>query len=267
MKTISGIYIYTVKSLDGISLQEAEVTDRGLKYDRRWMIVDINNKFLTQRTHPQMALITVDIMKDYLVFRNKKSSEQFEVMIKENDGNKLSVNVWDDTVSALHVNSMIDEWISQTLNLKCKLVYMPDDSNRFVDRKYASKNEITSFSDAYPFLIIGQSSLDDLNTRLAEKVPMNRFRPNFVFTGGKPFEEDEMKKFKIGNVVFYGVKPCSRCVVTTVNQETAEKKEEPLKTLSSYRTINNMVMFGMNLLHEGNGILHIGDELEAIERK
>lgn len=267
MKTLSEIYIYPVKSLGGIALKEAEVTDRGLKYDHRWMVVDQNNKFFTQRTHPQMALVAVDIKQDNLIFRNKKSSEQFEIKLDESDGKKLSVIVWDDTVEALHVNSMIDEWLSQTLNVKCKLVYMPFEANRYVDKQYAANNEITSFSDAYPFLIIGQSSLDDLNNRLMEKVPINRFRPNFVFTGGFPFEEDVMKKFKIGEVIFYGVKPCSRCVVTTVNQDTAEKKEEPLKTLSSYRSFNHKVMFGMNLLHEGTGRVKVGDNLEVIEIK
>ncbi|MCL6100716.1 MAG: MOSC domain-containing protein, partial [Bacteroidetes bacterium] len=118
-----------------------------------------------------------------------------------------------------------------------------------------------------PFLIIGQQSLNDLNSRLDEKVPMNRFRPNFVFDGGEPFDEDKWRKFKIGNVIFESVKPCSRCLVTTVNQETAEVKEEPLKTLSRYRAKDNHVYFGQNLLHEMNGVLKVGDEIEILEFK
>jgi uncharacterized protein YcbX len=147
------------------------------------------------------------------------------------------------------------------------MVFMPDETERFVDRSYAAQNEIVSFADAYPFLIIGQSSLDDLNSRLEEKLPMNRFRPNFVFDGGEPYEEDNWKKFKIGEVIFEAVKPCSRCVTTTIDQENAAKTDEPLKTLSSYRMINNKVMFGMNLIHEGTGILRVGDEIEVLEEK
>ena len=144
---------------------------------------------------------------------------------------------------------------------------MRDETQRLVDRAFAADNEIVSFADAYPFLIIGQSSLDDLNNRLKEKLPMNRFRPNFVFSGGEPFSEDKWKKIRIGEVVFHFVKPCSRCVTTTVNQDTAEKKEEPLKTLSTYRRVNNKIYFGQNLLHDGNGILKVGDEIEILEQK
>jgi uncharacterized protein YcbX len=124
-----------------------------------------------------------------------------------------------------------------------------------------------SFADAFPFLIIGQSSLDDLNSRMTEKVEMNRFRPNFVFTGGDPYEEDGWKKFKIGGIVFEAVKQCSRCVATTINQENGSKNGEPLKTLSTYRTVNNKTVFGMNLIHEGTGTLRIGDEIEVLEKR
>ena len=133
-----------------------------------------------------------------------------------------------------------------------------------VDEKYSKNNEIVSFADGYPFLIIGQASLDDLNSKLEEPLPMNRFRPNIVFTGGEPFQEDEMKKFKINDITFYGVKPCARCVITTTNQETAERLHEPLKTLATYRKFENKVMFGMNLLNEGEGEIKVGDEIKEL---
>lgn len=266
MKHISEIYIYPVKSLGGISVKEAEVTDRGLKHDRRWMLVDFSGKFLTQRTHPKMSLIKADLSKDTLFFRNIKTTDQFSVGIAETTGKKVHSIVWNDQVELLHVNSIADEWFSQELNIKCKLVFMPDETKRMVDEEYASHNEITSLSDGYPFLIIGQSSLDDLNTRLLNKVPMNRFRPNLVFTGGKPFEEDEMRKFIIGEITFFGVKPCGRCIVTTIDQNTSEKSDEPLRTLSDYRTFGNKVNFGMNLLHNGRGVIKVGDEIEILEK-
>lgn len=266
MKKLSEIFIYPVKSLGGISVKEAEVTDRGLKYDRRWMLIDSSGMFLTQRTHPQMALIKVDVSKDTLFFRNIKNTDQFSVGINETTGKRINSIVWDDRVELLQVNTIADEWFSQNLNTRCKLVFMPEETKRLVDKAYAQNNEITSLSDGYPFLIIGQASLDDLNAKLTEKIPMNRFRPNLVFTSIVPFEEDTMKKFTIGGINFYGVKPCSRCVVTTIDQNTAQKKEEPLRTLASYRAFGNKVNFGMNLLHEGNGTIKIGDEIIILEK-
>ena len=141
---------------------------------------------------------------------------------------------------------------------------MPESTRRVVDESYA-KNKIVSFADGYPFMIIGQSSLDDLNSRMEASLPMNRFRTNFVFKGGKPFKEDGWKKFKIGNLNFEVVKPCARCVITTTNQETAERLHEPLLTLSKYRKFDNKVMFGMNLVCESTGIVKVGDILEPIK--
>ena len=266
MKKLSELFIYPVKSLGGISVKEEEVTDRGLKYDRRWMLIDSTGRFLTQRAHPHMALIKVDVSRDTLFFRNIKNTDQFSVGIDETTGKKINSTVWDDQVELLQVNTIADEWFSQNLNTRCKLAFMPEETKRLVDKSFAQNDEITSLSDGYPFLIIGQASLDDLNSKMVEKVPMNRFRPNLVFTGGIPFEEDTMKKFSISGITFYSVKPCGRCVITTVDQNTAQKSDEPLRTLASYRTFGNKVNFGMNLLHEGNGTIKIGDEIIIVEK-
>ncbi len=273
---LTEINIYPVKSLSGISLNEAEVTDRGLKYDRRWLLVDNNGKFLTQRILPQMSLIKVKIDNHSLLFTHKLKKElNFSLPLENNNLKQSKVVIWNNIVNAVYVGQQADEWFSQALGFKCRLVYMPDESKRFVDKKYAAKNEVVSFADAYPFLLIGQSSLDDLNSRLLaspnlsgkEKLPMNRFRPNLVFSGGEPFTEDKMKIFRIGGVTFFPVKPCSRCVVTTVNQDTGVKGKEPLVTLATYRAQNNQIMFGQNLLHEGTGTIKVGSKLEAIEWK
>ena len=265
---LTEINIYPVKSLGGISLHEAEVTDRGLKYDRRWMLVDENGKFLTQRVLPQMSLIKTSIDNHSLKLYHKLKDElSFSVPLEIYNDKQHKVAVWNDAVDAIYVSKEADQWFSETLEFKCNLVYMPATSKRRIDTKYAKKNEIVSFADAFPFLIIGQSSLDDLNSRLDEKLPMNRFRPNFVFEGGAPFDEDKMKSFKLGNIIFYPVKPCSRCVVTTINQDTGTKGKEPLATLANYRTHNNKVMFGQNLLHEGRGTVKVGSRFEEIEWK
>ena len=167
---------------------------------------------------------------------------------------------------AFEVNADTNKWFSEALGISCKLMHMPENAMRQVDPNYARPKDLVSFADAFPFLIIGKESLNDLNARLSEPVPMDRFRPNFVFSGGAAFDEDTWTEFKIGDTTFFPVKPCARCVVTTINQETAEKSTEPLQTLATYRTQNNKVMFGQNLVHTGIGNkLITGQELEIID--
>jgi uncharacterized protein len=265
---LSQINIYPIKSFGGISLQMADVTDRGLQYDRRWMVVDAEGKFITQRTHQQMALIGVALGNGNVTLSHKLNvCSPISFSVSNYDTRHISVVVWDDTVDACLVDREVDKWISLVMDTECRLVFMPDEIKRVVDQKYSHNNEIVSFADAYPFLIIGEESLNDLNSRLKEKVPMNRFRPNLVFSGGNPFDEDKWKIFRINDLVFHVVKPCSRCVVTTINQDTAEKNDEPLRMLSTYRIQNNKVMFGQNLLHEGVGTIKVGNELEVLEWK
>ncbi|MDQ7816592.1 MAG: MOSC N-terminal beta barrel domain-containing protein [Melioribacteraceae bacterium] len=267
MYCLSEIFIYPVKSLGGISLKESDITSRGFKYDRRWLLIDEAGRFITQRTYPQMALICVELREKSLEFRHKKNDASLSINIENGNNDKGDVVIWNDKVIANYTDKEMDEWFSDMLKVKCRLVYMPEESKRLVDKKYAYGNEIISFADGYPFLIIGQSSLDDLNSRLDTKLPMNRFRPNLVFTGGASFDEDRIKSFMIDKIIFYPVKPCARCVVTTVDQESGVKNEEPLKTLASYRTVGNKVMFGQNLLHKGSGTIRIGDELKILEWK
>jgi uncharacterized protein len=262
MLEVSELYIYPIKSLGGIPVTSAKVTDRGFQFDRRWMLVDNNNCFLSQREFPQMALLQVELNDDSLFVQHKaKQSESIRVPVLSDPRPLVTVQVWSDKCKAEIVDPVLDEWFSDMLSIRCRLVHMPDLTNRRVDTRYASNKEITSLSDGYPFLIIGQSSLDDLNSRLPNPLPMNRFRPNIVFAGGAPFYEDHMKHFSINNIDFYGVKLCARCVITTIDQDTATKSREPLKTLSSYRQKNNKIYFGQNLLHRGQGEVKIGDTI------
>jgi uncharacterized protein YcbX len=262
MYTLSEINIYPIKSLGGISLQSSEVEERGLKHDRRWVLVDEKNTFFTQRDFPEMALIKVAIGNDGLHLQHKrKNVEPLTVPFDFDHSRKDKVVIWDDTVIGEFYNNQIDDWFSEILGIKCHLVKMPESTERVVDTKYA-KNKKVSFADGYPFMIIGQSSLDDLNSRMEVPLPMNRFRTNFVFTGRKPFEEDDWKKFKLGDVEFEAVKPCARCVITTTNQETAERLHEPLLTLSKFRKVNNKVLFGMNLICHSTGTINVGDRIE-----
>jgi uncharacterized protein len=258
---LSEIYIYPIKSLGGISVDSATVEPRGLKYDRRFLLVDENNMFMTQRDFPQMALLKPSFAENGFEIFNKKDNSSIFIPFETNSTERIKVQIWDDFCNSIRVSRALDDWFSNALGKKCSLVYMPDDEKRIVEKKYIDEEHIVSFADAYPFLIIGQASLDDLNSRLETPLPMNRFRPNFVFTGGKPYEEDNWKNFKIGDVKFKAVKPCARCVITTTNQETAERRNEPLKTLSGYRKVDNNVLFGMNVICKNTGTLFVGDNI------
>lgn len=269
---LSEIWVYPVKSLGGISLKEARVTDRGLELDRRWLLVDDNGRFLSQREHPELALFSPEIAGDCLRITHKELQDSIDIPLRPivlDATSKLEVTVWDDTIDAFEVSPDATDWFSKLIGFSVRLVYMPDESERKVDPDYAiTGDEITSFSDAYPFLIIGQSSLDDLNGRLEVKVPMNRFRPNFVFTNGEAFEEETWREFKIGNIPFVGVKPCARCVMTTIDQEKGViSGKDPLKTLSQYRNFGNKVLFGENLIGLGMGTVAVGDLIRVLTFK
>lgn len=268
---LSEIFIYPIKSLGGISLNHSYVEKRGLQYDRRMMLVDETGKFLTQREYPKMALLRTSIKDDELIIHNSKSNNSISVLLhpsalSENSDQIVKVIIWDDICSALKISKEADQFFSDILGINCSLVFMPDNEKRFIDTqmKYIKEEHVVSFADAYPFLIIGQASLDDLNKRLIEHLPINRFRPNFVFTGGEPFEEDNWNDFLIGKVKFRAVKPCDRCVITTTNQDTAERGEEPLHTLATFRKKENKVLFGMNLITYSTGVVSVGDLLQNL---
>lgn len=265
MITISELFIYPIKSLGGIAVETAELTDRGFALDRRWMLVDRQQQFMTQRQLPAMALFRTSLTASGILVSHQNS--ELLVPFQHEGGETIEVTVWDSRCQALPLSAAADRWFSEQLNKECRLVYMPDSTQRLVNPKYAQQGEITSFSDAYPTLLIGQASLDDLNSRMPQPLPMNRFRPNIVCAGSYPYEEDELASFRIRAIEFRGVKLCDRCVLTTINQDTGNSSKEPLKTLATYRQYNRSVYFGQNLLHNGRGTLEIGDQFESIIRK
>ena len=257
---LTQIWIYPIKSLGGINLLSAEVMEKGLQYDRRLMLVDETGTAMTQRVFPKMALFKSSIDKGLLTITHHQHSMKLDL---KNPPLSIptTVNIWDDTVSAFDLEGSYNQWFSDLLESPCRLVYFPEENSRPVDPRYEVNHEQVCLADAYPFLIIGQSSLDDLNSRLSESVPMNRFRPNFVFTGGEPFEEDSWRNFSIGSTRFVGVKLCGRCPLPTVNQDTAERGQEPLRTLSTYRKRENKVYFGQNLVALDYNPVRVGDTI------
>jgi uncharacterized protein YcbX len=264
MLTLSEIFIYPIKSLGEISVDSAIAEERGLKYDRRYLLVDENDMFMTQRDFPQLAFLKLSFGEHGFKVLNTQNNSHILIPFESDSKENISVTIWDDVCKAVKLSNDLDDWFSDAINKKCSLVYMPDDEKRIVEKKYINNEHLVSFADAYPYLIIGQSSLDDLNARLENPIPINRFRTNFVFSGGKPFEEDNWKDFRIGDVNFKAVKPCARCVITTTNQDTAERSSEPLKTLSSYRKFDNKVMFGMNVVCFNNGHVSVGDKIYLV---
>lgn len=255
MLFLSQINIYPVKSLDGYSPNSAVVEKRGLQYDRRWVITDTKGVFMTQRTNGRMALLRATIEENYLKISEKKNPNNHISIPIAMQGYDITVEIWDDTVVAATVSQAADEWLSDFLDKPCHLVKMKDNIERLVDEDYNTGDDVVSFADGYPFLIIGEASLNDLNERLSENNPpetlplsMRRFRPNFVFSGGEAFQEDQFKDFKIGDVGFKGVKNCARCVLTTRDPDTGIKSKEPLETLSQYRQKGNKIFFGQNVI-------------------
>lgn len=269
MPFISQLFIYPVKSLGGMAVAAARLTDRGLEYDRRWMLVDEQNRFLTQRQYPQMALLQTGITPEGIAVFRKNDLQNRVVIPFDNSGSeRCRVNVWNDWCEAIMMSDELNQWFSNHLSISCRLVFMPDDSLRKVDTQYAvHESDITGFSDGYPLLVIGQASLDDLNSRLETSLPMNRFRPNIVLAGSAPYEEDEIERFAIGNTRFQGVKLCARCAITTTDQDSGERSKEPLTTLATYRLMNNKIYFGQNVVYNQPGILKTGDEIRIISRK
>jgi uncharacterized protein len=216
-----------------------------------------------------MALFRTAIEANELIVWHKDNiSEKLRLpLVPEHSLLTATVKVWDDYCEGQYINEEVDKWFSEKLNSPCRLLFMPESTKRKVDTVYALNNDITSFSDGYPVLLIGQSSLDDLNGRMEEALPMDRFRPNIVMAGGQPFEEDIIGQFSINEINFYGVKLCARCVVTTINPETGVTGKEPLTTLAKYRMTNNKVFFGQNVLCRGKGVIKVGDEINVLRTK
>jgi uncharacterized protein YcbX len=255
---LTGMNIYPIKSARGISLDQSEVDEFGLCYDRRWMVVDESGEFLSQRSHPRLALVVPSI-RDGALRIDAPGMATLETSLDPAPIVATRVTVWCDVCAATWLGETAARWFSEYLGCACSLVHMAADVMRPADPAFAPSGARVSFADGFPFLLISEESLADLNRRLAEPLPMNRFRPNLVVAGGAAYDEDHWRRIEIGGVKLHVVKPCGRCVVTTTDQATGERGKEPLRTLATYRKQDGEVMFGQNVVHEGLGCLHVGD--------
>jgi uncharacterized protein YcbX len=259
--TLSGMYVYPIKSCAGVGVAEWEVDKFGLRHDRRWMIITAEGEFLTQREIPAMALIRTRIATIHLRVTAPDMPE-LVLPLEPQGGRPVATRVWDDALRVVAPDHKADEWVSRVMGRECQLVYMPEDYVRPVDATYAPDGGRASFADGFPFLLAGEASLADLNSRLPKALPMNRFRPNLVVQGSAPWAEDEWASFTVGSIPMRGVKLCARCPVTTTEQSTGQRDGvEPLRTLATFRKRERGVMFGQNVVHYGTGRLKLGDKL------
>ncbi len=261
---LSEIYRYPVKSLAGESIAKSRLDAFGLANDRRWMLVDSEGGFLSQRELPKMALIRPRIDPRGVTLE-APGMDPVHCDIPIADGRDMEVAIWQDRCPARPCGEVVDDWLSQFLGRECRLVYMAEDTFRQVDLNYARPGDRAAFSDGFSLLLISQASLDDLNRRLAAPVSMLNFRPNLVVTGCEPYAEDNWRRIRIGEVSLRVVKSCSRCKITTVDPTTGEAGSEPLKTLTRYRREGNRVLFGQNLVHESQGEFALGMPLEVLD--
>ena len=255
---LSKIAVYPVKSLAGITANSWPVTEKGFQYDRKWMIIDNNRHFLSQRAVPEMALIKTALSDKNLIL-SAPNMENLTLPLAPVDGQIINSTIWHDQCETRSVSTEADQWLSNFLKRDCRLVYQPDEVIRPVDPHYANPNDKVTFSDGFPFLIISENSLVALNNEMQLNLPMTRFRPNLVISGCPGYAEDSWREIGINTIDFRLPKPCSRCSVPTIDPETAQTGKEPLVTLNRTRKWQNKVYFGQNALHNQCGQLTVGD--------
>lgn len=276
---LSGLFIYPVKSLKGFSVREARVDALGLADDRRFLVADEKGRFLTQRTHPRMALVETALDGELLTLSAAGHGSVQVRKVPDPAATTRTVSVWSsEGLQAEACGEEAARWLSRFLGTDCGLVRIGAAFRRPIPAKKVPQRLLdtdptVSFADGFPFLLLGEASLEDLNRRLATAgspaVPLDRFRANLVVAGPAPYEEDTWRRFRLGEMLFHSGGPCARCVVTTTNQETAERGPEPLRTLACYRrnpAKPSDVLFGVNLIHETReGTLRVGDTLAPLE--
>jgi len=261
---LSAINLYPVKGIRAVAVDRALVTPAGLEHDRRWMVVDDRGQFLSQRTHPRLALVTGSTADGRL---DLAAPGLPPLHLQVPDGiRRLQVTVWDDQVDAAAADPRADRWLSRFLGRACRLAYLDDPSGRPLSSSHGKAREVVSFADGYPCLLASTASLADLNGRLSDPLPMDRFRPNLVVEGCGAFAEDGWRRLAIGEAVFRFAGLCARCTVTTVDQQTGLSGcDEPLRTLAGYRRQEKGVMFGVNLVPERTGQVALGDRVTVLE--
>ena len=258
---IQQLFIHPIKSSAAIAVDSLHYEQIGPRFDRNWMVVDEHGNALTQRTLPNMCFIQAQPVQNGLQL-NAPNLDQ--ITVGEPTG-KLKVTVWDDTVWAGDCGDEAAAWLSDFLQRTCRLVKLASYTNRRVDPKYAQAVDTVGFADGFPTLVVSQASLDEFNTQLDSDIDMRRFRPNIVVGGCEPFAEDQWQSIRIGDIRFNLVKPCSRCIMPSINPDTGVKEMQVNQALLETRRRQGKTYFGQNATHVGTGLISVGDPVEVLD--
>lgn len=266
---LASLHIHPIKSVGGMAVNEARLSDRGLEHDRRWMLVDAEGRFVTQRELPVMALLRTEVVNDSYRVRDVRDGSHLDLPWTVEASSSRMCSVWSDRVRCIPAPAGVDAWFSERCGAAVHLVYQPERTRRRADGRYAKA--LTSLSDGFPYLVVNAASLRDLNERGEQKhgtawlpVTLDRFRPNLVIDGAAPWAEDDWASLTVGGLHFDLVKPCARCVIVNTDQATGARHNEPLRTLASFRSKGNKVLFGVNAVCADVGSLQVGDLVTAL---
>jgi len=264
MLKVSALFIYPIKACRGIEVQAFRLDALGPQLDRRFMLVDEQGGFISQRQEPRLSQVVPTLGPTALLVKAPGMQTLKLPLSLRDDGRVTEIKVWKHTGPAIEADASVHEWFSEWLHRPCRLVHMPYAQLRRVDPDYAAEPAFTAFTDGFPELLVSQSSVDDLGKRAQMPLSVERFRPNIVVSGSEPYAEDSWKHIRIGDVPFDVVKPCSRCAVTTIDPATSEQGKEPLATLASYRKQNGKTLFGQNCIHRELGTIRVSDPVEVL---
>ena len=265
---LSALYRYPLKSARAEPLQRSPLDLLGLVGDRRWMLVEESSgRFLTQRALPHMSQLSALWNDRGGLTLSADGHAALDVPLPGADAELRGVTIWRDTLRVPDAGDEAARWLSEFIGKPTRLVQVPEERARWLQSGYGEIQDRVGFADGFPLLLIGQASLDDLSARIGRPQEMLRFRPNLVIEGSEAFAEDGWKRIRIGDVEFRVLKPCSRCILTTLDPQTGERSEdrEPLTTLKTYRQHEGEVMFGQNLVNDSNGVLEVGMPVTVLE--
>jgi len=262
--TLSAIHIFPMKSCAPLPLAQARVQTRGLEHDRRWLLVDEHSTFITARKYPRMTLIRV-VPSDTGLQLDAPGMPTMQVRVPD-ASRRVSAVVWDDTVAPLAGDDESAAWLSEFLGLACRLVYMDNARERPVDPNRAQPGDVVSFADSHPITVLSASAIDQLNSKLAQPIPAQRFRPNLLIDGVEPHAEDSWQRIRIGEVELDLLGPCVRCQFPTIDFNTGipDPDGEPIRTLIKYRRSPKGVIFSQNAIPRRLGTIRVGDAVEVL---
>lgn len=261
MLSVKLLFRYPLKSAKGDSLETLNLSERGPELDRHWMVVNSSGKFLTQRQIPKLCLVETKVQAGQLVL----SAPDMASLTVGRSNNRVRTKVWKDQLLASDCGDQVARWMSRFLGKDCRLVEMPESTKRLVDTDYAKHGETVSFADGFPLLVLSQASLDDFGEKLGQPIDAERFRPNIVVQGCAPYAEDSWQEIEIEGIRLSLVKPCSRCIIPSIDQATGAKEMQVNQALLKYRRRDGKTYFGQNALHRSVGSIAVGANVKVIQ--